>query len=148
MKCPHLLWISAAQLLPARMRSLRVCKKWMMCMYVPVCAKRLCVSVKPSARRRGGGGGGGGGGGKATDCPSVSQPSLSVLRGAVSSCSRRFCSPVPLPSPPPPTDAIKAGLSEQHRNQAARDAIIPASRSPPTCCDADIKHRDRVGGRY
>lgn len=52
------------------------------------------------------------------------------------------------PSPSPPTDAIKAGLSEQHRNQAARDAIIPASRSLPTCCDADIKHQDRVGGRY
>lgn len=49
--------------------------------------------------------------------------------------------------PPPPIDAIKAGLSEQRRNQAARDAIIPASRSRPTCCDADIKHRDSVGGR-
>lgn len=34
--------------------ALRVSKKWRMCMYVPVCAKRprVCVSVKPSARRR------------------------------------------------------------------------------------------------
>lgn len=86
MKCPHLLWTSAAQLLPARMRSLRVCKKWMMCMYVPVCAKRLCVSVKPSARRgRGGGGKGfrgvGVGGGGATVRPSLSLvcPSSSAI---------------------------------------------------------------------
>lgn len=30
-----------------------------------------------------------------TDCPSVSQPSLSVLRDTVSSCSRRFSPPLP-----------------------------------------------------
>lgn len=54
MKCPHLVWISAAQLLPARMRSLRACKKWLMSIYVPVCAERLCQS----SRQRGGGVGG------------------------------------------------------------------------------------------
>lgn len=56
MKCPHLLWISAAQLLLARMRSLRVCKKWMMCMYVPVCVSQavseeegeVVLAVRPS----------------------------------------------------------------------------------------------------
>lgn len=53
MKCPHLLRISAAQLLPAPMRSLRACKKWLMCMYVPVCAKRLCVSQAVSEEEEG-----------------------------------------------------------------------------------------------
>ena len=137
MKCPHLLlppllllWISAAQLLRARMRSLRVRKKWMMCMYVPVCAKRLClcvcvcvcVCVCQSSRQRGGGGGVGGrrrrkgvkvcvwGGRRLTVRPSLSLvcPSSAVPFRHV---PRRFfffffffwcCSPVPPPSPPLP----------------------------------------------
>lgn len=61
---------------------------WCACMSLSVPSACVCQS----SRQRGGRGGGGGGG---TDCPSVSQSSLSVLRGAVSSCSRRFCSQPP-----------------------------------------------------
>lgn len=66
-----------------------------------LCQAPVCVSVKPSAKEEEEEEGEEGG------CPSVSQPSLSVLlRDSI--CSRRFGSRPP--SPPPPIDATKAGL--------------------------------------
>lgn len=38
------------QLLPARMRSLRACQKWLMCTQ-PVCARRCCQSSRQCGRR-------------------------------------------------------------------------------------------------
>lgn len=114
---------------------------WCACMSLSVPSACVCQS----SRQRGGGRGGGEGGGGLTVRPSLS---LVCPSSAVPFRHVPVAFALNPPSPSPPTDAIKAGLSEQHRNQAARDAIIPASRSRPTCCDADIKHQDRVGGRY
>ena len=128
---------SRAQLLPARTCSpCTVCLQKWMCMHVcPRAAPGACVSQALSGKRR----------------LSVRRLTLVCPHSAMPFRHVPVALPPLLPlSPPHLLMLLERVLSEesQHRNQPARDAIIPASLDRPTCCDADIKHRDREGGRY
>lgn len=109
----------SSQLLAGWMWSLRVCQSGCACM----CLCQARMSVKSSVRHR--------------RCGRLSLGlyGLSVLRDVVSSCSLAFA----LFSPP--IDAIKRVCQSSTRiNPRETPSSLPLSR--PTCCDADIKHRE------